>query len=168
MATVIADPKRSAFDADGYEKLLAFAAAAIWILLVAALIRGFPDWGRVPASIWIHIVTIFVALTLTPVMLLRRRGDASHRVLGWVWAVSLCVTAADTFLIRTLTPPSLSYIHILSAWTLIQVPLLVFAARTHNVRRHRSAVKGIVTGALLIAGVFTLLPGRLLPLWLFG
>jgi uncharacterized membrane protein len=168
MATLVAQAKQGQLKADTFEKVLASSAATIWIVLMVALFRGFQGWDRVPAPIWVHIATILVALTLTPVMLLRRRGDRVHRILGWVWAVALIITAADTFLIQTLNPGSLSYIHLLSAWTLLQVPLLVFAARTHNVRRHRSAVRGMTTGALLIAGVFTLLPGRLLPHWLFG
>ncbi len=70
--------------------------------------------------------------------------------------------------IRGLNGGSLSVIHILSAWTLIQVPLIVWAARSHNIARHRAAVRGMVTGALLIAGIFTFPFGRLLGHWLFG
>jgi uncharacterized membrane protein len=168
MATLLSGTERHPFAADAYEKALALSATAVWVVLVVALVRGFYDWGNVSVPIWIHIATIFTALSLTPVMLLRHRGDALHRVLGWTWSGALFITAADTFLVRTLYPGSLSYIHLLSAWTLLQVPLLVIAARQHNIKRHRAAVKGMITGALLIAGIFTLLPGRLIPLWLFG
>ena len=118
--------------------------------------------------VWWHIATIVTALVLTPVMLLRRRGDRLHRRLGWVWATAMAATAAMTFGIRGLNQGSLSLIHILSAWTLIQVPVIVWAARAHNVARHRGAVRGMVTGALIIAGVFTFPFDRLMGHWLFG
>jgi uncharacterized membrane protein len=65
-------------------------------------------------------------------------------------------------------PGHLSVIHILSAWTLIVVPVIVFAARSGNIVRHRRSVRGMVIGALLIAGFFTLPPFRMLGQWLFG
>ncbi len=48
------------------------------------------------------------------------------------------------------------------------MPLIVWAARNRNIARHRAAVRGMVTGALIIAGVFTFPFGRLLGHWLFG
>jgi uncharacterized membrane protein len=122
----------------------------------------------VPTVVWAHIATIFVAVALTPIMLLRRRGDRVHRALGWLWAVSLAMTALLTFGIRGINQGSFSLIHILSAWTLVQVPLLVWHARRHNHAKHRAAVRGIVTGALLIAGFFTFPFDRLMGEWLFG
>ena len=47
------------------------------------------------------------------------------------------------------------------AWIDIGTP---DAARTHKVALHRSSVRGMVTGALLIAGFFTFPFGRLLGL----
>jgi uncharacterized membrane protein len=78
------------------------------------------------------------------------------------------LTAVSTFFIRGLNQGSLSFIHILSAWTLVQVPLIVWHARHHNHRGHRAAVRGMVTGALIIAGAFTFPFDRLLGHWLFG
>jgi uncharacterized membrane protein len=78
------------------------------------------------------------------------------------------LTAALSFAVRTINPGQLSPIHILSAWTLLQVPLIVLAARRHNLRRHRNAVRAMATGALLVAGIFTLVPDRLLGHWLYG
>jgi hypothetical protein len=52
--------------------------------------------------------------------------------------------------------------------TILTVPMLVFAARHHRIARHRSAVRGLVTGALLTAGYFTLIPNRMLGGWLWN
>jgi uncharacterized membrane protein len=114
------------------------------------------------------MATIAIALGLTPIMLTRRRGDRLHRQLGWVWVASMFLTALVSLDIRLINRGGFSLIHILSVWTLIQVTVIVWSARHHNVARHRSAVRGMVLGALLIAGFFTFPFDRLLGQWLFG
>ena len=118
--------------------------------------------------IWAHLATVMLPLGLTPVQLLRRRGDAAHRTLGWIWAVSLFATALISFGIRDINDGGLSFIHIFSVVTIITVPMLVFAARYHRIARHRGAVRGLVAGALLTAGYFTLIPDRILGGWLWN
>ena len=98
----------------------------------------------------------------------RRRGDGVHRTLGWVWALSLFGTALISFGIRDVNDGGFSFIHIFSIITILTVPMLVFAARHHRVARHRRAVRGLVTGALLTAGYFTLIPNRMLGGWLWN
>ena len=171
MATIAQAPTPRApvsLKPDWLDRLLAAAAIVLLACVLAALARGAAEWNRVPAIVWSHILTILVAVTLTPVMLLRRRGDRLHRRLGWVWVSAMALTAALSFGVRGLNQGSFSLIHILSAWTLIQVPLIVWSARTHNVARHRASVRGMVIGALLIAGIFTFPFNRLMGHWLFG
>ncbi|HYE26788.1 MAG TPA: hypothetical protein VEA61_00925 [Allosphingosinicella sp.] len=151
-----------------FDRILSAAALVLLAFVLAALWRGRAEWGEVPALVWGHIFTIMLAVILTPVMLLRRRGDRLHRRLGWIWVSAMALTAVLTFGIRGINQGSLSLIHILSAWTLVQVPLIVWAARRHDHRRHRNAVRGMVAGALLIAGIFTFPFDRLLGRWLFG
>jgi uncharacterized membrane protein len=109
-----------------------------------------------------------IALALTPPMLLRVRGDRPHRVMGTIWVVALIATALISFAIRLTNPGGFSVIHIISAWTLIQVPIIWWSARTHNIVRHRRSVRGMVIGALLVAGFFTFPFHRMLGQWLFG
>lgn len=154
--------------ADAFEKLLAAGAVLLLAAVLVAIARGRPDWARVPPLVWGHLLTIGIALGITPVMLLRRRGDRRHRQLGYVWVVAMASTALLSLGVRDSNHGQFSLIHILSAWTLIQVPIIVWAARRHDVRRHRSAVRGMVFGALLIAGFFTFPFNRLLGHWLFG
>jgi uncharacterized membrane protein len=161
-------PRKLSIKPDTFDRVLAAASLILLAALVIALARGRSEWGSVPTIVWAHIATIFVAVALTPVMMLRRRGDRLHRRLGWVWAVSLATTALFTFGIRGINQGSFSLIHVLSAWTLVQVPLLVWHARRHNHAKHRFAVRGMVTGALLVAGFFTFPFDRLMGQWLFG
>ena len=168
MATIARAAPRASLKPELFDRVLAGASIVLLGFVLAALARGFAEWSMVPAFVWGHIFTILIALTLTPVMLLRRRGDRLHRRLGWIWAASMALTAALTFGIRGINSGSLSLIHILSAWTLIQVPLIVWAARNHQHMRHRNSVRGMVAGALLIAGFFTFPFDRLMGHWLFG
>ena len=161
-------PPRFSVKPTNFDRILAVASVILLAALTIAVARGRGEWGIVPPVVWAHIATIFLAVVLTPVMLLRRRGDRLHRRLGWVWAVSLALTALLTFGIRGINQGSFSLIHILSAWTLVQVPLVVWHARRHNHAKHRSAVRGMVAGALLIAGFFTFPFDRLMGHWLFG
>lgn len=164
----ISAPRPHPFAPTHFERALGLAALALLACVVVALAKGYPSWGRVPAVIWVHLATIMVALALTPIMLMRARGDTLHRRLGWLWAVAMFGTAVDSFFVHVSNPHGFSIIHLLSIFTLIQVPLIVQAARTHNMVRHRRAVRGMVIGALLIAGFFTFPFDRLLGQWLFS
>lgn len=170
MATMARDirPKFKPIAPDRFERILAGGAVVLLAAVVIALAKGWGEWDRIPATVWAHLATITVATALTPIMLLRRRGDRLHRRMGWVWASAMILTAAISFAIRDINQGGLSFIHILSAWTLFQVPLIVWSARRHNVAQHRSSVRGMVTGALLVAGFFTFPFDRLLGHWLFS
>ena len=82
--------------------------------------------------------------------------------------MSLFATALISFGIRDVNEGGFSFIHIFSIITVVTVPMLVFAARHHRIARHRSTVRWLVAGALLAAGYFTLIPGRLLGAWLWN
>ena len=153
---------------DWYETLLAIGAICLFIAISLALLRGASRWVAIDELVWAHLVTVMVPLSITPFQLLRRRGGTLHRTLGWIWSVLLLATACITFFIRETNDGGLSFIHILSALTLTTVPILVWTARIRRINRHRRAVRGLVTGAMLAAGYFTLMPGRILGNWLFG
>lgn len=170
MAT-IADPaaaQTKPISADTFERILAIGAIVLLVAVVTALARGRSEWALVPWQVWPHLGTIIIALALTPVMLLRRRGDGKHRVLGRIWVIAMIATALLSLNLREVNHGGFSLIHLLSIWTLIQVPLIYWSARTHRVATHRRSVRGMVFGALLIAGFFTFPFNRLLGHWLFG
>lgn len=116
--------------------------------------------GPVPPVIYLHLTCAVAALVLGAVQLARTKGTASHRLAGWVF-VALMLTVA----ISSLWIPSflhLTWIHVFTLITLVSLPLALWRIRHGNVRGHAAAMKGLYIGGLVIAGIFTLVPGRLL------
>lgn len=168
MATLAQRPRTHGLAADAYEKCLSVAAVILLACILVAMAKSQGDVFRLNLNIVGHLSTVIVALVLTPVMLLRPRGDRWHRRLGWLWVAAMILTALISLDMRYVNHGGFSFIHILSVFTLVQVPLIVWSAQKHDVRRHRSRVRAMVTGALLIAGFFTFPFDRLLGHWLFS
>jgi uncharacterized membrane protein len=61
-----------------------------------------------------------------------------------------------------------SPIHLLSVFTLVMLPLAVLHARRHQIAGHRNAMLLLFTGALVVAGAFTFMPGRIMHAVAFG
>lgn len=152
---------------DRLEKALGGLSLVMLGFVAVAVLKGMAEWGNIPAIIWLHLLTIVVALALTPVLLWKPRGTPGHRQIGYVWACAMFLTAVDSLFVTT-KPGHFSPIHLLSVFTIVMVPVLVLAARRGNVARHRRTVRGLIIGALLIAGFFTFPFNRLLGHWLFG
>ena len=153
---------------DTYERVLSAGAIVLLGCVVIAMFKGRAQWAEIPPLIWPHLISVVVATALTPVMLLRPRGTRNHRQLGWVWVTAMFSTALLSLFVRNVNHGGFSFIHILSVWTLIQVPIIAWSARKHDITRHRRSVRAMVTGALLVAGFFTFPFDRLLGQWLFG
>lgn len=130
-----------------------------------------PDLGlltRQPFQIQLHIAAALTALCLGTVQLIGVKGTTAHRIIGWTWVVAMAVTAVSSLFIRQINPGSLSLIHLLSGWTIIALPMAVYAARKHRVLAHRRGMTGMFVGGLIVAGLLTFLPGRLMWGVFFG
>lgn len=153
---------------DRVERGLGALVLVLLAAVITAVLRGRAQWAQVPATVWLHLLTVIVALMLTPVLLWQRRGTRRHRVLGYVWAGAMLLSAIDSLAVRQIARGAFSPIHLLSALVIGAVPLLVLAARRHAVSQHRRTARGLIIGALLIAGFFTFPFERLLGHWLLG
>ncbi len=116
-----------------------------------------------PLAIQLHVATVLPAAVIGAYILARPKGTALHRLFGRVWIGLMVVTALSSFFIHTirLIGP-FSPIHALSVFTLIGAFQAVQAARRGDIRAHRRAVLGIYGAGIGLAGLFTLLPGRLM------
>ena len=116
-----------------------------------------------PLAIQVHVFTVVPAAVLGGYLLLARKGTARHRLLGRIWIALMVVTALSSFFIhaiRMIGP--FSPIHLLSLITLAGCAQAVRAARRRDLPAHRRAVIGTYAGGIGIAGLFTLLPGRIM------
>jgi len=53
-------------------------------------------------------------------------------------------------------------IHLFSFYVFYSVPLAFVSAKKGNITRHKQSMVGLYVGGILIAGAFTLMPGRFL------
>jgi uncharacterized membrane protein len=119
--------------------------------------------------IQVHAFAAMGAFVLGALQLAAPKGTLPHRTIGWIWVVLMLTVAVSSFWIHEirLVGP-FSPIHLLSILTLMTLPLAVLAARRHRVVAHRKAMISIFFGALVIAGLFTFMPGRIMYQVAFG
>ncbi|KCZ95471.1 hypothetical protein HHI_04925 [Hyphomonas hirschiana VP5] len=115
-----------------------------------------------PFVLQAHVAGALLTFAIGCVLLAGVKGRAMHRTLGYVWVVSMAVTAISSFFLQSINPGSFSFIHALSAWTMIVLPMGLAAARRRKIAAHRKHMTGMFMGGILIAGLFSFLPGRLM------
>jgi len=120
-----------------------------------------------PWTLQLHIAAAVTAFVLGW-MMIRLKGDALHRALGWGWVAAMMTTAVSTFFFPWVLQGRLSPIHLLSGWVAIGVPMGVAFARRHDIRGHRRMMANTFLLGLVVAGAFTLVPGRLMWRVFFG
>jgi uncharacterized membrane protein len=120
------------------------------------------------AAVQVHLVTVLAAFVIGSWMMLRPKGTPPHKALGRLYVALMLVSAVSTFWIRGLDHGSLSFLHLLSIFVLVALPTALLLARAGRVRAHRFTMIGIYLGGIWIAGLLTLLPGRLLHRAAFG
>jgi uncharacterized membrane protein len=120
-------------------------------------------------AIQFHALAALVALGLGILQLLMRKGGRRHRLFGYIWLLSMLIVAISSFWIHEIKVwGDFSPIHLLSLFTLVQVPRAVLAARHGNIRAHKIAMQFLFWLALVGAGLFTLLPGRIMGHMILG
>ena len=121
--------------------------------------------GAIP----LHAFAAMAAFALGIVQFAAPKGTLPHRTLGWIWVALMAVVAVSSFWIHQirLVGPW-SPIHLLSIFTPIMLVVGVLYARRHNVRGHKITMISIFAGALVVAGLFTFVPGRIMHAVVFG
>lgn len=122
-----------------------------------------PNYSWTPL-IAAHASVAAMAVLIGTAVLVRRKGTEAHRWMGRAWVALMGFTALSSFGIYR---DAFSWIHGLSVFTLVMLTAGVWAARTARVRLHRNIMAGTYAWGLIVTGLFTLLPNRLLghALW---
>ncbi|MEA2936330.1 MAG: hypothetical protein QOD74_2976 [Variibacter sp.] len=120
-------------------------------------------------AIQIHAFAAVGAFALGVLQLAAPKGTLPHRTVGWIWAALMLTVALSSFFIHEirLVGPW-SPIHLISIFVLVTLPLAIWSARRHAVRRHSLSMIGMFVGGLIVAGLFTFVPGRIMHAITFG
>jgi uncharacterized membrane protein len=120
-------------------------------------------------AIQIHAFAAMGAFVLGVVQLSAPKGTLPHRTVGWIWVTLMFLISISAFFIHQLRIwGPWSPIHLLAIFTLVMLPIAVWRAHKHEVAQHRRAMLGLFLGALVIAGLFTFVPGRIMYAVVFG
>lgn len=120
-------------------------------------------------AIQLHAGSATIGLLLGTLIVLLEKGTGAHRLMGRVWVAAMLVVALSSFWIteaRFIGP--FGPIHILSVATLVGLFGGVRAIRRGDLRTHRINMFVVYGSGMLLAGGFTLLPGRRMHAVLFG
>ncbi|HWX58302.1 DUF2306 domain-containing protein [Bradyrhizobium sp.] len=120
-------------------------------------------------AIPLHAFAAMAAFALGLVQFAAPKGTLPHRTVGWTWVALMATVALSSFWIHQMRMVGpFGPIHLLSIFVLIMLPLAVWKAHRHQVGTHRWIMTYMFLGALVIAGLFTLMPGRIMNAVVFG
>jgi len=113
----------------------------------------------------LHLLCALAAIVIGSVLMAGVKGTGKHRALGWAWVGLMTVVAFSSLFIRSTKLPNIDGfgpIHGLTLMVAVMLPLGIGFIRRGRVSGHRKTMKGLFFGACVVAGAFTLLPGRFL------
>jgi len=112
-----------------------------------------------PFAVQLHLLSAVAAFAIGCANLLRLKGTATHKFLGWAWVALMLVVAISSFWIHDIDIwNGFSPIHLISIYVLVTVPYGIWHIRRGNIEGHRSAMVATFVGGLVIAGLLTLVP----------
>ena len=111
----------------------------------------------------LHAYGAIAAFCLGAAQFALPKGTLPHRAAGWLWVGLMSTVALSSFFIwelRLIGP--FSPIHLLSLFTLVGLWQAISAARRGDIAAHKRLMQILFVCALLGAGAFTFLPGRIM------
>ena len=125
--------------------------------------------------IYAHATLALLAVPLGLYILLTKKGTKQHKMLGRIWVIFLIIVSLTAIFIQTINPGQYSWIHLLIPFTLVSLIYSIWNIKKYKKTKierykysHMYSMIGVYVGALLIAGAFTLMPGRFFHHILFG
>ena len=113
-----------------------------------------------------HLITVVPCIFIGAALLILNKGTAIHKKAGKVYMILMLITAAITLFMEAKVGPQLfnhfGWIHAFSLLTLYTVPTAYTAIKKGRVKAHQRKMVLLYFGAIIIAGGFTLSPGRYL------
>lgn len=117
----------------------------------------------------LHAIAAMAAVILGGTQLSMRKGGAVHKLLGRVWVCLMLIVAISSFFIHKINLwGAYSPIHLLSFGTIFSLGLGIHFARAGNIKHHKQVMVSLYGFALILAGAFTFMPGRVMYQITFG
>ena len=111
----------------------------------------------------IHAVAAMAAVILGGLQFYMKKGGILHKLIGRTWIGLMIVVSVSSFFIHKIELwGAYSPIHLLSVWTIFSLGLAIYYVRVGNIKRHRQVMIALYGLALLLTGLFTLMPGRVM------
>lgn len=108
-----------------------------------------------------HVVAALFVLAVGPVQIFRRRRDRIHRTMGYLWVAAMYYVCVSSFWI--VSEGHFTWLHGLSAFTMVTVTLGLISAIRRNIRSHLGNMIGSYIG-ICVAFIFAVsVPGRSIP-----
>ncbi len=108
-----------------------------------------------------HVIAALFVLAIGPLQILRRRRDRIHRTIGYLWVSAMYYVCFSSFWI--VSDGHFSWLHGLSAFTIVTVTLGLVSAIRRDIRSHLGNMVGSYIG-IAVAFVFAVtVPGRAIP-----
>lgn len=131
--------------------------------------------SQITPLVAIHLTAALGAVATGPVALWARKGATQrprlHRAFGYVWVTLMTIAAISALFIPAVVAPlfaSMGPIHALSFVTLGMLAMSFWFLAKGNIAGHRKTMQNLYIGACVVAGAFTLLPGRFLGNLVWG
>jgi uncharacterized membrane protein len=122
-----------------------------------------------PSPIPMHAYAALLAIVIGGWQLYSKKGSTAHKSVGYIWVALMVYVSVSSFWIHTIKLAGpFSPIHLISIFTLWVLYAAIRAARQGNIRRHKSMMKWLYILSLVVTGLFTLLPGRVMHFTVFG
>lgn len=120
-------------------------------------------------TIAIHMSAALSAVIIGPLAIWARQGrlvrPKLHRAFGYAWVTLMIITATSAIFIRDFQLPNIqgyTPIHLLVIATFSSLIAAFRALAKGNIPLHKGIMKRLYLGACILAGIFTLMPGRYL------
>ncbi|GAB2720769.1 DUF2306 domain-containing protein [Arthrobacter bambusae] len=117
--------------------------------------------GNLSVLVISHLVAALYVVAIGPVQILRPRRDRVHRIMGYLWISAMYYVCLSSFWI--VSEGHFTWLHALSAFTLVTVTLGLVVAIKGNIGAHRGNMIGSYIGTLIAFGFAVGVPSRSIP-----
>lgn len=122
----------------------------------------FSIWSKLPLAIQIHASSAIFAFFLGGAQLILPKKRKLHIIMGVTWVIAMVVTATSAIFIKAVIPGHFSPIHLFVLLTAVGLYRGLRPLLRNRFKPHGKHMRGLYFGALILAGLFTFLPGRVM------